>query len=162
MLLDVYVFSRLPFPGLLIAHPSRCLCAGILRDDFLNAFFEVLYVCILRGVLMCASVEVPCYVHPSRCCVLCIVRDVLLCASFEATLIRVLFFGKTSPPFLMSRCPEAVYVEKAVLICGTLIYYLLTTEATRGNFVFLEKCLPPFLCAIVFGGFSSFCFVWIE
>ena len=118
-------------------------------------------MCILRGVVFCASFEVPCYVHPSRCCVLCIVRDVLLCASFEATLVRVLFFGKMSPPFLTSRCPEAVYVEKGVLFCGTLIDYLLTTEATRGNFVFLEKRLPPFLRAVVFGG-GFFYFMWIE
>ena len=69
----------------------------------------------------------------------------MLCASFEATLVRVLFFGKTSPPFLTSRCPEAVYVEEGVLFCGTLIDYLLTTEATHGNFVFLEKMSPPFL-----------------
>ena len=41
---------------------------------------------------MCASVEVPCYVHPSRCCILCILRGalrvcilrgVLMCASVE-------------------------------------------------------------------------------
>jgi hypothetical protein len=154
-------------------------------------------MCILRGVVFCASFEVPCYVHPSRCCVLCILRDALLCASFEVLCfvhpsrclvmcilrgavfcasfempyyvhpsrrrsLGFCFFGKTSPPFLTSRCPEAVYVEKRVLFCGTLIDYLLTTEVTRGNFVFLEKRLPPFLRAVVFGGFCSFCFVWIE
>ena len=40
-------------------------------------------MCILRDVLVCASVKVPCYVHPSRCYVLCILRGALLCASFE-------------------------------------------------------------------------------
>ena len=73
----------------------------------------------------------------------------------KATLVRVVL-GKTSPPFLTSRCPEAVYVEKRVLFCGTLIDYLLTPEATRGNFVFLEKRVPPFLRAVVFGGFVLF------
>ena len=138
MLLDVYVILAIAFPeasycasfGLpLCVHPSRCLSAGILRDDFLNAFFEVLYVCILRRVLMCASVEVPCYVHPSRCCVLCILRGalrvcilrgVLMCASVEVPcyvhpsrccvlcIVRGALFWdvrgvlrKTSPPFLV-------------------------------------------------------------
>ena len=93
---------------------------------------------------------------PSGCCVLCILRGALLCASFEATLVRVLFFGKMSPPFLTSRCPGAVYVEKGVLFCGTLIDYLITTEATRGNFVFLEN-VSPLSCALLSsGGFVLF------
>ena len=142
-------------------HPSRyCFCT--LRGALLCASFEVLcfvhpsrcfVMCILRGAVFCASFEVLCSMHHSRCCVLCILRG---------ELVRVLIFGKTSPPFLTSCCPEAVYVERGVLFCGTLIDYLLTTEATRGNFVFLEKCLRPFLRAVVFGGFCSFCFVWIE
>ena len=125
MLLDVYVILAIAFPGAsycasfglpLCVHPSRCLCAGILRDDSLNASFEVLYVCVYFGVfryvhpsrclvmcilrvdVLCAPFEVPCDVHPSRCCVLCVLRGALLCVSFEATLVRVLFFGKTSPP----------------------------------------------------------------
>ena len=100
-----------------------------------------------------------CFVHPSRCLVMCILRGALWCASFEATLVRVLFFGKMSPPFLTSCCPEAVYVERWVLFCWTLIDYLFTTEATRGNFKFFRKRLPPFLRAVVFGGFCSFCCV---
>jgi len=83
---------------------------------------------------------------------MCILRGVVFCASFEAMLVRVLFFlEKRLPPFLTSRCPEAVYVEKGVLFCGTLIDYLLTTEATRGNFVFLEKRLP-LSCALLSSG----------
>ena len=80
----------------------------------------------------------------------------MLCASFEATLVRVLFFGKTSPPFLTSRCPEAVYVEKGVLFCGTLIDYLITTEATRGNFVFFGKTSPLSCTLLSSGGFVLF------
>src|SRR6185312_13643256 len=104
-----------------------------------------------RGALLCASFEVLCFVHPSRCLVMCILRVDVFCASFEmACYVHTLrrralwfcFFGKTSPPFLTSRCPEAVYVEKGVLFCGTLIDYLLTTEATRKNFVFLKNVSP--------------------
>ena len=39
LLLDVYVLSRLPFPGLLIAHPSGFLSVCIIRDAFARAFF---------------------------------------------------------------------------------------------------------------------------
>ena len=113
-------------------------------------------MCILRVVALCAPFEVPCDVNPSRCFVLCILRGALLCASFEATLVRVLFFGKTSPPFLTSRCLEAVYVEKGVLFCGTLIDYLIATEATCRNFVFLEKRLPLSCALLSSGGFVLF------
>ena len=41
LLLDVYVLSRLPFPGLLIAHPSGFLSVCILRDAFVRASFEM-------------------------------------------------------------------------------------------------------------------------
>ena len=41
LLLDVYVLSRLPFPGLLIAHPSSFLSVCILRDAFVRASFEM-------------------------------------------------------------------------------------------------------------------------
>ena len=50
MLLDVYVILAIAFPGAsycasfrlsLCVHPSRCLSACILRDDFLNASSEV-------------------------------------------------------------------------------------------------------------------------
>ena len=149
-------------------HPTGCPVMCILRGVVFCASFEVpcyvhpsrcLVMCILRGAVFCASFEMPCYVHPSRYCVLCIHRAALLCASFEATLVRVLFFWKNVFPLLTSRCPEAVYVEKGVLFCGTLIDYLLTTEATRGNFIFLEKRLP-LSCALLSSG--SFCFMWIE
>ena len=37
------------------------------------------------------------------------------CFSSEVTLVRVVFLGKTSPPFLTSRRPEAVYeIKKGV------------------------------------------------
>src|SRR6185295_10093364 len=100
--------------------------------------FGCFELCIRRGALLCASFEVLCFVHPSRCLVMCILRGAVFCALFEMSCYVhpsrccVLFFGKTSPPFLTSRCPEAVYVENGVLFCGTLIDYLLTTEATRG------------------------------
>ena len=64
-------------------------------------------MCILRGTVFCASFEMPCYVHPSRCCVLCILRDVLLCASFEVLCfvhpsrrrsLGFCFFGKNVSP----------------------------------------------------------------
>ena len=43
LLLDVYVLSRLPFPGLLIAHPSGFLSVCILRDAFVRASFEMTF-----------------------------------------------------------------------------------------------------------------------
>src|SRR6185295_818217 len=75
-------------------HPSRCLRCPL-------------------GVLNCASDEVPCYVHPSRCCVLCILRGALLCASFE-----VLCFVHCSRCLVMC-------ILRGVVFC------------------FLEKRLPP-------------------
>ena len=95
-LLDVYIILAIAFPrasycasfGLpLCVHPLRCLSAGILRDVFLRAsskmtfeciLRDALRVCILRGALMCAYVEVACYVHPSRCLVVFILRGALM------------------------------------------------------------------------------------
>ena len=59
----------------------------------------------------------------------------------EATLVRVVV-EKMSPPFLMSRCPEAFYEEE---VFGIPIDDLFANEARRGNFVFCEKTSPPFL-----------------
>ena len=46
-------------------------------------------------------------------CQKCPSRSKLL--SSETTLVRVVFLGKTSPPFLTSRRPEAVYEKRGFL-----------------------------------------------
>ena len=68
-------------------------------------------------------------------------KDLFVCNLFlsGATLVRAL--EKTSPPFLMSRCPEVFFAEVFVVS----IYDLFADEAMRGNFVFGEKTSPPFL-----------------
>ena len=81
----------------------------------------------------------------------CFLREVICCCPRRRSLGW--FLKKHLPPFLTSRCPEAFYEEE---VFGIPIDDLFANEATRENFVFCEKRLPPFLCAVVFEGFCSF------
>ena len=154
-------------------------------------------MCILRGVVFCASFEVPCYVHPSRCCVLCILRDDLLCASFEALCfvhpLRCLFmcilrgavfcasfemscyvhpsrrrslgfcfFWKNVSPLPNELLPGGSLCRKGSSLLWNLDRLFDYHRGNARKFCFFGKRLPPFLRAVVFGGFCSFCFVWIE
>ena len=139
---------------LCFVHPSRCLV-----------------VCILRGAVFCASFEMPYYVHPSRCCVLCILRDVLLCASFEVLCfvhpsrrrsLGFCFFGKTSPPLPNELLPGGSLCRKGSSLLWNLDRLFAYHRGNARKFSIFGKMSPPFLRAVVFGGFCSFCFVWIE
>jgi len=62
----------------------------------------------------------------------------------EVTSARVMFFREKCPPPL----------SNGLLLGGGLrkVIFFFIVEATRANFAFLEKRLPPFLRAVVSGG----------
>ena len=69
--------------------------------------------------------------------------------SSEVTLVRVVFLGKTSPPFLTSRRPEAVYEIKkgGFFLCGTSIVCLLTRQ--RAEILYFGENVFPLSCALL-------------
>ena len=95
---------------------------------------------------MCASVELPCYVHPSRCCVLCILRGAL-----RVCILRVVLtctFIEVPCYVHPSRCC-VLCILRVALLCASfgVLYFVhpprcLVVGCARGQ----EKRLPSFWC----------------
>ena len=132
--------------GVVSVRPSRCLVMCILRGALFCASFEMPCYVHPSRCCFCASFEVPCYVHPSSCCVLCILRDALLCASFE-----VLCFVHPS------RCFTRVHTSGCLDVCirrGALhpsrccVLCILRVALLCASFVVLYFVHPP-RCLVV-------------
>ena len=139
------------FEVLCFVHPSRCLvvwCARGLKKIVsfgLLCFVHpsrCLVLCILRGAVFCASFEVPCYVHPSRRCSL-----------------GFCFFGKMSPPLPNELLPGGGLCRKVSSLLWNFDRLFAYHRGNARKFRIFEKTSPPFLHAVVFGGFCSFCCV---
>ena len=101
---------------------------------------------------MCASVEVPCYVHPSRCCVLCILRVALLCASFG-----VLYFVHP-PRCLVVGCARGQEKRLPPFSCIPPGGLLGDVGLGDARILFLEKNISPLASVLSQGIFSNVAF----
>ena len=137
-----------------VCYSRNCLSRGfllrILRVSSLCASFEMTFECILRdalrvsilrGALICAYVEVPCYVHTSRCHIVFILRGALMWDVWGE------FQEKCLPPF--SRMAHQGSLSKSLESFGWFFWHI-HPEGLLGNvglgdtrgFLFLEKNVP--------------------
>ena len=99
MVLEVYIIFLIAFHVAYTAHPS----------GFLSVCILILSDCILRGALMCASFEMLCCEHPSRCLVVWCVRHICTGGLQSRVGLSWGFWRKMSPPCLRVFVPKDLF-----------------------------------------------------